>query len=104
MNNNSNAMNNNIDAMNNNSDAMNNNSNTTIASSASYKARRKQQMLRFFGGTLLTLVSFRLLLKQLATPKCMYHCNEPYLHLTTNTRYRYSSNVPAERQEGSRCR
>lgn len=37
-----------------------------------YKARRKQQMLRFFGGTLLTLVSFRVLLKQLSTPKCMY--------------------------------
>ena len=47
-----------------------------------YKARRKQQMLRFFGGTLLTLVSFRVLLKQLSTPNCMYRrYYAPFLQL-----------------------
>ncbi|SMN20614.1 similar to Saccharomyces cerevisiae YER093C-A AIM11 Protein of unknown function [Maudiozyma saulgeensis] len=40
-----------------------------ITDSDKFKARRKQQMLRFFGATLLTLLSFKIMLKQLQTVK-----------------------------------
>lgn len=38
-----------------------------------YKARRKQQMLRFFGATAITLISCRLAYRGIQSRRCMFN-------------------------------